>query len=125
MGRKENHSYFLVVDLLGSDKTEFDAKLVSGRNHNITQYTHGSVGNSRAYEFGYTLRKDAFRAGRRVRKLIAHENEEHAAVYVRFPNGQTEPVWSHGEEKTSPVIAKPTGNWLTRLKAVVARLTGE
>lgn len=121
------HRFHLVVDLLGNRHTEFDVKLLKGREHNHTASGSGLVRNSRDYEFGYTLHKDARRAARRVWKLIVAENEQHAAVYIRTPEGKMEPVLKEDAVSVanvvpeSPVMAENSPLWLKSLKAAMAR----
>jgi hypothetical protein len=100
------HRFHTVVDLVGSEPTEIDAKLLKGRERNLTATGHGMVRNSRDYEWGYTLHKDAVRAARRIWNVLDAANEPHAAVYVRNPDGRMEPVWSDGKGNASKSTSK-------------------
>jgi hypothetical protein len=114
-----DHRFHVVVDLVGNTPTKIDALLMKGREHNHTSSGKGFVRNSRDYEWGYTLHKDAVRAARRFWRLLGVHNERHAAVYIRDGSGRLEPVWSHGEMSESP-SATSSKTWL---ESLVASLT--
>lgn len=118
-----DHRFHVVVDLVGNAPTKIDALLMKGREHNFTASGHGFVRNSRDYEWGYTLHKDARRAARRFRKLLGSHNEQHAAVYIRTPDGRIEPVWSNNEQSNAPSASSSSmgryPTWLVRLKTAL------
>jgi len=110
-----DHRFHVVVDLVGNEPTEIDALLMKGREHNFTGSGKGFVRNSRDYEWGYTLHKDAVRASRRLWKLFCIHNEKHAAVYIRH-NGALEVIWSDEVSNAPAMIPAPQGlSWLKRL----------
>jgi len=110
-----DHRFHVVVDLVGTEPTEIDALLMKGREHNFTGSGKGFVRNSRDYEWGYTLHKDAIRAARRFWKLLGVHNERHAAVYIRH-NGMLEVVWNDEVSNAPGVIPASQGSsWLKRL----------
>lgn len=112
-----DHRFHVVVDLIGNEPTEIDALLRKGREHNFTASGHGFVRNSRDYEWGYTLHKDAVRAARRFWKLLSAHNEKHAAVYIRHVDGTLEVVWNHGEVGADPsVTTTPEPTWFEKLR---------